>query len=724
VDRRHFLGACSLGGAALWGDAVAQVDAALPYTWKNLPFGGGGFITGMVVHPRAPGLAYVRAERGGLYRRDSVEGAWIPLLDGMGGDEADWMCVLSMAVDPQDPQRVYAACGATTGEWSHKAAVLVSTDRGNHWTIQEQRFRLGGDEGGRGSGERLQVDPADGRILVLGSTKDGLLRSTDGGAKFSALSFPGTHVSLVLFDPSAGGKVLYAGCVDQPGLYASRDGGARFEREAGAPAQIPQRAAFGPDGTLFVSFAAGSEWAPNPGNLHGGSVWKRTPGGVWSDITPNKPDGRPFAYGALDVDARGRVVASMLLENWDGGGDELYLSVDGGAQWIALSSRSGHDTHGHPWLAQHLAGGEAMGHQIAVARFDPANPERLSYGTQYGLWTTDSLGAVAGAASVVKWRFDVRGIEQAPAAQLHSPAGGVMLFAAMGGGLGGGAWEDANRAPDTGLFKPCRDSHRSVDSAWLAPQFVARTIEADGGGAVSVNGGANWLPFGPQSLVKDARGGHVAVSAKGGMIVWAPARQPALVSRDHGRSWALCKGWPETRDVDLVPVAEKNVEGVFYVLDITQGQVLVSVDGGASFAPNLTGLPKLNAGWQHGILVSAPGRLRDLWIGLSDRLMHVVGVDEPLTTLRSVYGVRHLALGKAAAGSAYHSVYMIGTLNRDGIGVDGLHRSDDAGATFRLIDDPRHRFGSVEALAADPLEPGTVYVGTKGRGILIGWPGA
>jgi hypothetical protein len=231
------------------------------------------------------------------------------------------------------------------------------------------------------------------------------------------------------------------------------------------------------------------------------------------------------------------------------------------------------------------------------------------------------------------------------------------------------------------------------------------------------------VPFGRQSLVKDARGGHVAVSARRHDRLGSSA--PAgLVSRDRGRSWALCKGWPETRDTDLVPVAEKNVEGVFYVLDITQGRVLVSVDGGESFAPNLTGLPKLNPSWQRGMLVSAPGKLRDLWIGLSDRLMHVAGVDEQVSTSRRVYGVQQLALGKAAAGSAYHSVYMFGTLDRNGIGVDGLYRSDDAGVSFRHIDDPRHRFGAVISLAADPLEHGTVSVGSQGRGVLIGKLGA
>jgi hypothetical protein len=672
----------------------------------------------MVMHPRAPGLAYVRAERGGLYRRDANQAAWVPLLDGMGGSDADWMNVLSVAVDPQDSQRVYAACGGSTGEWSRKAGLLASTDRGATWTVHEQPFRLGGNEAGRGSGERLQVDPANARVLVLGTTGDGLLKSTDGGAKFSALGLPGKHVSLVLFDPAAAGKVLFAGSVDQPGLYVSRDSGAHFEREASAPAQIPQRAAFGPDGTLFVSFAVGGgQWAPNPGGLRGGSVWKRTPAGVWSDITPQTPNGQSYAYGALDVDPRGRVVTSMLRESWDGAGDELYLSVDAGAHWIALSSRSEHDTRSHPWLAQRLAGVEAMGHQIADARFDPAQPDRLSYGTEYGLWTTDGLGAAAGAAGRVKWRFDVNGIEQAPALQLHSPAGGVMLFAAMDGRLGGAAWEDAAKAPDAGLFKPCRDTNRSIDTAWLAPQFVARTVESDAAGAVSVDGGASWVPFGRQSLVKEARGGHVAVSAKGGTMVWAPARQPALVSRDRGRTWALCQGWPQTREVDLVPVAEKNAEGVFYVLDPTLGQVLVSADGGQSFSANLTGLPKLK-NWERGMLLSAPGKLRDLWLVLADSLVHVAGV-EPARTIRKLYNVQQVALGKAAPGAAYHSLYVVGTVDRNGVGVDGLFRSDDAGESFRMLNDAQHQYGGLISLAADPLEHGTVYVGTQGRGILM-----
>jgi hypothetical protein len=71
----------------------------------------------------------------------------------------------------------------------------------------------------------------------------------------------------------------------------------------------------------------------------------------------------------------------------------------------------------------------------------------------------------------------------------------------------------------------------------------------------------------------------------------------------------------------------------------------------------------------------------------------------------------------------YHSLYLAGSVQHGSAGVDGLYRSDDAGASFRPIDDAQHRFGAILALAADPLEHGTVYLATQGRGVFVGKPG-
>lgn len=720
-------GACALlGGSAI---SAAAEAGTTPYQWRSLTFGGGGAVNGFVFHPAQRGLLYARTEKGGAYRWDAALKAWVPLLDHLGQGEADLTSVLSLALDPNDPQRIYLACGSFTGEWSRKAAVLASADLGLTWQLHELDLRLGGLEAGRSSGERLQVDPQQGEVLLLGTTQNGLMRSTNRGKNFKSLSFPGKKISLVLFDGTSGAagtpcKTFYVGCVDQPGLYATRDGGQSFAREEGAPAQAPQRAVFGPDGSLYVSFcSAAGDQVPNPGNLREGGVWKRAPDGKWSEITPQKPSGRAYGYGALDVDSKGRIVTSMLRERWDGPGDELFLSTDGGAQWIALGPRSQHDTKSHPWLANHVQGGEAMGHGIADAKFDPVYPERLIYSTEYGVWATAKLNEAQQQGGTVQWQFAVTNLEQATALSLVSPSAGALLFAAMGDELGGAAWVDAARTPNEGLFRPCRETNRSVDAAWLVPRIVARTTEAGVGGYLSQDGGGSWQAFGVPGNDKDARGGHVAVSAKGTMLVWAPPRQPALYSRNRGLSWGVCKGWPENREGDLVPVSDKAVDGVFYVYDTANGTILVSADGGESFKPTVTGLTKLNPAWQSAQLVAAPGKLRDLWVGLPDGLVHIPGIEERGANVRRVAEARLVALGKAAAGAAYHSVYVWG---RVGIGnaepQPGLFRSDDAGASFRRIDDERHRYGGLQALAADPLEHGVVYLAPRGRGVIAGKP--
>jgi hypothetical protein len=213
----------------------------------------------------------------------------------------------------------------------------------------------------------------------------------------------------------------------------------------------------------------------------------------------------------------------------------------------------------------------------------------------------------------------------------------------------------------------------------------------------------------------------VAVSAQGGFFLWVPERQPALFSRDHGKTWTLCEGWPVERDVALSPVADRTVEGVFYVYDRAHGRILVSVDGGASFLPGVAGLPRLES-WQGADLVCAPGRLRDLWLALPDGLLHIPGVDARARTMRGVVEPWRVAIGKAAAGAAYHTVYVWGRVLVAAEPVEGLFRSIDGGASFQRINDDRHRYGRLNAMVADPLEFGVLYLAPEGRGVVMGRP--
>ncbi len=52
----------------------------------------------------------------------------------------------------------------------------------------------------------------------------------------------------------------------------------------------------------------------------------------------------------------------------------------------------------------------------------------------------------------------------------------------------------------------------------------------------------------------------------------------------------------------------------------------------------------------------------------------------------------------------------------------GFFRSDDAGGTWVRINDNRHQFGFAGVITGDARVFGRVYVGTGGRGILVGTP--
>jgi xyloglucan-specific exo-beta-1,4-glucanase len=165
---------------------LAQVASEAAYQWRNVRVGGGGFSPGIVFSRVERNLEYLRTDIGGVYRWDATRGEWLALQDHM--PQSNYFGIESIAADPRDANVVYVAAGMYRRD---AAAILRSGNRGSSWEVFPTAFRMGGNEEGRGLGERLAIDPNDTAVLYFASRHDGLQRSTDRGRMWSKVaSFP------------------------------------------------------------------------------------------------------------------------------------------------------------------------------------------------------------------------------------------------------------------------------------------------------------------------------------------------------------------------------------------------------------------------------------------------------------------------------------------------------------------------------------------------------
>ncbi|WP_406006485.1 1,4-beta-glucanase [Streptomyces sp. NBC_00637] len=709
------------------GLARAAGTAAPAYRWRTAVIGGTGFVTGVLFHPAVRGLAYARTDIGGAYRWDDRAARWTPLTDHLGWDDWNLLGVEALAVDPAHPDRLYLALGAYAQSWAGNGAVLRSEDRGATWTRSDLTVKLGGNEDGRGTGERLLVDPRDGDTLWLGTRHDGLLRSTDRGATWSAVGgFPGTPgasgqgVTLLV----AAGRTVYAGWGDSdgtagsPNLFRTADG-TTWESVPGAPAgtsaKVPVRAAYDRHTReLYVTYAD----APGPNGQADGSVHKlATASGRWTEVTPVKPGGTTadgssdtFGYGGAAVDARRPGTVVVSTNNRWAAVDTLYRTTDGGRTWTSLKDTAVLDVSETPFLT-FGADAPKFGWWIQAVAVDPYDSRHVVFGTGATLYGTRDLK---------HWAPQIRGLEETSVRQLISPPTGPAHLISGLGDVGVMYHERLTASPARGMAtNPVFGTATGLAQAADKPSYVVRTGWGDhGNGAWSADGGRSWAPFAAQpALAKDAPG-PIATSADGGVLLWTfvhwdGTRYPAQRSTDNGATWSEVASFPK----GATPLADPADPARFYAYDTDTGTLFASTDGGLTFTARAGGLPSGDSQFQ---LAAAPGRSGDLWLSTKwNGLYRSTDGGASFTQVTSCRASYTLAFGKAAEGTDYPAVYLVGSTEA----ITAVYRSDDGARTWARINDDRHQWGWIGAtIAADPRIHGRVYIATNGRGIQYGEP--
>ncbi len=736
--RRTTTAAFALLTVTLSSGGVAEPVARVPYVWQNVTVGGGGFAPGIVFSTAERGLAYLRTDMGGAYRFDAVTARWVPLQDGNA--VSSYMGVESVAPDPVDPDVVYLAAGMS---WRGEAAILRSGDRGATWTTTPVPFKMGGNEDGRGLGERLAIDPNRTSHLFFGSRHDGLWQSVDSGAlwaKVAAFPLAGlgtptvartTHggLSFVLFDKAHPGRVFVASA--DPGarhLFRSDDDGATWAAIAGGPdaAMLPVKAVLGSDGVLTISYANGI----GPNGITRGAVWRYDVArALWSDVSPDKRADAPVGgYMGVAVSAQDpRVIAVSTVDRYRPV-DTVWRSSDAGAHWDELYTRSTRDVSASPFLK--LDGEQAdFGHWIAGLAIDPFDANHAAYVTGATVYATDAFGA----RGTMAWKPWTAGIEQTAIITLASPTSGAPLISGFGD-IGGFRHDDLRVSPAKVHTNPYLTNTNNLDYAGMAPRIVVRSgnTHARETGvtlAWSDDGATTWHPIVPPTVAQTAVPGRlppertgdapIAVSADGTTLV--VGTRLALLTRDRGRTWSAPIGLPfDTR------VTADKVSRAFYAIDVGRHSVLRSDDGGATFrVAGGRGLPadlsavRTTNREQQNPLVAVPGQAGALWLKVGSDLYRSSDAGESWVRANADVAVDLYGLGRAAPGASFPAVYAIGRKD----GVQAVWRSIDGGADWQRINDERHQWGlRFRVISGDPKTYGRVYIGTDGRGIVYGDP--
>ncbi|NYF80799.1 sialidase family protein [Granulicella arctica] len=741
--------------------ALAQYEAA--YDWSNVQIVAGGFVTGILGNPQVPDIRYARTDIGGTYRWDPTTHRWHPLLDFLNTSQFNYIGTESFALDPSNFSRLYLAAGTYTESFEGNGAILISDDFGEHFDIVPLPIKLGSNDAGRFAGERLAVDPNDGRVIYFGSRLNGLYRSTDRGRTWGPVaSFPvtgptgtsadpGVGVIFELFPKSAGttstgaSRATYVGVsqgssATTPGLYVTNDGGQSFQPVPGQPLNgfYLNSGIVAPDGSLYFVYGYSAYGnSVGPYSLTDGQVWKYTPPntatatGIWTNITPPKPSYFNWGYSSVAVDPHNPkiIMVSTMDRYYPPPQDDIYRSTDGGQTWEEIQTNAVRDVSRSPWITFGAATAGA-GNWINHLWVNPWDTDQVLYGDGQTIWSSKDISAADGVATTpgtivngnpTHWYIDALGVEETSVLALISPPSGPAHLISGVGDIGGFTHTDLRHSPTTGMdSNPILGATTGLDFAQTAPLTIARvgssgSQQSTGShfGAYSSDGGVTWTPFptNPTGVVNGS--GTVAVAADGSAIYWQPSDSgsQASVTTDHGTTWTLSNGAPALTSGQIQVFADRIDPATAYLYDAGTGNVLRSTDHGQNF----TLISTLGT---YGKLSLSPAAKGDLWFASNGPLQRSTDGGVTWHNVGSINGAYSVGFGAAKPGTHYPAVYLFGQVGE----TTGFYRSTDQGASFVRVNDDQHQYGNAYIVQGDARVYGRIYIGTNGRGIILGQP--
>ena len=620
-----------------------KAHKTINYEYKNAPIPGGGYVTGLLYHPRQPGILYARTDIGGVYRYDYEKKHWKSLIDGVSMEDISETFPIACALDENHPEYLYIMSGIN-GQGYGKFS--ISEDYGETFIHKKIPVTVHGNLCGRGTGYRLAADKKDENILYFASQLDGLWKTTDRGDTWKRLTLEENYMTCVWVSDDA--KTIVAGTAGYTtrendklrghSLYVSYDAGQSFERlmqpenvlvsDSKMNGLVASR--YNYDGTyLYVTMNVTGRWnyvvdlgySCDSGDVIGGKVLRYyfSEGKIagYDDITPDA-DGvltkKFLNYGFGGISSckamPGLLVCSTLCREKEG--DEIvYLSKDYGNSWsVSLCGLEKGDLYFNTsYMKPEYNGNHCLLHWMSDIKINPFDPNEVWFNSGTGVFMTDAL-----LGEHPRYHDACAGIEETVHLNVYAPVAGEAELIDIVGDLGGFAFRN--------LDEPCKNSFDDREGNRYITCINADISDADSNlGIVTARG--NWkgktkgglvrtrdnfktferisMPFGINAEIDrklheienpNVNAGWVAMSPDGTNIVWSVAdgiRLPVelvIVSNDSGKSFQKAgvfdlKGNPVKKGY-LKVFSDRTGNDLFYGFG-GASEIYVSRDGGKNF---------------------------------------------------------------------------------------------------------------------------------------------
>ncbi|HEY0414921.1 MAG TPA: hypothetical protein VGC78_00930 [Gaiellaceae bacterium] len=513
--------------------------------------------------------------------------------------------------------------------------------------------------------------------VVYAGTERGVFRSIDAGRSWTGAGLNGPAVSRIAYPPSLPGvtslvvdprspKTVYAGrngawqggATYQRPIYRSSDGGRTWHTLAvrGQPVAISPTS----PATLFAATGGPNAASRLLRSSDGGRRWQAADTGL----------PRTYLWSLASDPAEPTTVYAAL------GADGLYESSDSGGRWRAVDIKIPH-------------------HDVTAVTVDPAHPGIVVAATDSGLTQSSDGGR--------SWRL------------LNAALGGhgrdrgymqvtALLFAP---GAAGTVYATTDCA---GVFKSTdAGRHWSASNVGLEPRCPWRytlavdprrpgilyAAEPDRGVLKSIDAGARWHLTTTGIDVSTVT--QLAVDPQRPRTVYAAARSLGVFkSTDGGAHWRLLRSG--IARVEAVAVDPTNPSTV--IAAGSPGGLGKSTDGGRTWT-------RIPFATRDVMAVATSGQT----LYVATPISGIFGSTDGGRTWRNL-GPRGLAVQALALAPGDRATVYAGGAGLGPDGSHGLFRSSDGGTTWKRL--TAGLAVDVSAIAIDPHDPSTVYVGTDG----------